>query len=155
QQPSNIASVEPAAGAKRPHHQHTRGAFMFTLFGPRGTRCRCDGVSRRDFLRVGTLGMAGLSLPDLLRARASPVTSGKHTSVVLLWLGGGPSQHETFDPKPDAPEDYRSLVGTIPTALPGIRFGGLLPKVAGLADKLAIVRSFAHRDPSHEGATHW
>jgi hypothetical protein len=126
---------------------------MFTLYGARHRQSCCDGVSRRDFLRIGTLGLAGLSLSDLLRARANG--TAKQTSIILLWLGGGPSQHETFDPKPDTPEEYRSIVGTVLTTLPGIRLGGLFPKMAQLADKLAIVRSFAHRDPSHEGATHW
>jgi hypothetical protein len=127
---------------------------MLTLFGRTG-QAHCDGVSRRDFLRIGTLGFAGLGLADLLRARANAASAARDTSVILLWLGGGPSQHETFDPKPDTPEEYRSLVGTVATTLPGVRLGGLFPNIAKLMDRMALVRSLAHRDPSHEGATHW
>jgi hypothetical protein len=128
---------------------------MLTLFGTCGLPRRCDGVSRRDFLRIGSLGIGGLTLADLLRARAASAGISRQTSVILLWLGGGPSQHETFDPKPDTPEEYRSLVETVPTRMPGVRLGGLLPKIAERFERMAIVRSFAHRDPSHEGATHW
>lgn len=112
----------------------------------------CSGLQRRSFLQVGALGLAGLTLPNLLRAGTMSV-HGK--SVILLWLGGGPTQHETFDPKPDAPEEYRTLVGSLPTRVAGVRLGGLLPKLAERFEHMALVRSFAHRDPSHEGATHW
>jgi hypothetical protein len=118
----------------------------------------CDGASRRDFLKVGTLGLTGLMLPDLLRARAFAAARGKptkNTSVVWLWLGGGPSHIETFDPKMDAPKEFRSTVGAVKTSLPGVQFGGVFPKLAKLADKMAVVRSFAHRNSGHGGGTHW
>jgi hypothetical protein len=118
----------------------------------------CDGTSRRDFLRVGALGLGGLSLPDLLQAREAGVPiarSAKATSVVWVWLAGGPSQIETFDPKPNAPEEFRSATGAVRTKLPGVEFGGTFPRLAAMADKLAIVRSFSHSDSGHGGGTHW
>jgi hypothetical protein len=130
---------------------------MLNLTGPRNG-ATCDGASRRDFLKVGALGLTGLLLPDLLRARAAAAAAGqptRNTSVVWLWLGGGPTQVETFDPKMSAPAEYRSVVGAVPTALPGVAIGGVFPKMAALADKLAFVRSFAHNNSGHGGGTHW
>jgi uncharacterized protein (DUF1501 family) len=121
-------------------------------------RTDCDGTSRRDFLKVGTLGAAGLALPDLLRARASAAAAGKssrNTSVVWLWLGGGPTHVETFDPKMDAPAEYRSVTGSVKTNLPGVEIGGTFENMAKVADKMAFVRSFAHRNSGHGGGTHW
>jgi len=121
-----------------------------------GTRGRtCDGIARREFLRVGTLGLAGLSLTDLLRLRASAAESGgyvKDRSVILLFLGGGPSQHETFDPKPHGPESSTSIAGHLATKLPGVRFATYFPKLAALADKLTVVRSFQTNHAEHNGA---
>jgi hypothetical protein len=131
--------------------------FMFKVLGSRnGTNC--DGWSRRDFLKVGALGVGGLMLPDLLRFRAAAKAEGKptkNTSVVWLWLGGGPTQVETFDPKMSAPVEFRSTVDAVKTCLPGVEFGGVFPKMAERADKLAVVRSFAHRNSGHGGGTHW
>src|SRR5262245_27408892 len=92
-----------------------------------------DGHSRREFLRIGTLGLGGLGLPTLLGARAraagtKPVTTGK--SVVFLYQFGGPTDFETFDPKPDLPDTMRTVGGVIPTALPGVHFGASLPQLA-------------------------
>jgi hypothetical protein len=130
---------------------------MFNLWGSRlGTNC--DGTSRRDFLKVGALGMGSLLLPNLLKARAALAAAGKptkNTSVIWLWLGGGPTQVETFDPKMSAPVEYRSTVGAVKTNLPGIEIGGLFPKIAQLADRMAFVRSFAHTNSGHGGGTHW
>ncbi len=130
---------------------------MFNYFGSR-TGTKCDGSSRRDFLKVGALGLGGLMLPDLLRARAAAAADGKptrKTSVVWLWLGGGPTQIETFDPKMSAPVEFRSTVGAVKTSLPGVEFGGVFPEMAKVADKLAVVRSFAHNNSGHGGGTHW
>ena len=128
---------------------------MLTMFASRsGTRC--DGTSRRDFLRVGTLG--ALSLPGLLRAReidGPRHSASRKTSVVWLWLAGGPSQIETFDPKPNAPSEIRSTTGAIKTKLPGIEIGGTFERIAARADKFAFVRSFAHGNSGHGGGTHW
>ena len=85
---------------------------MLNLWGSR-KRTDCDGATRRDFLKVGVLGATGLALPDLLRARAAAQASGRptrNTSVVWLWLGGGPTHVETFDPKMSAPAEFRSVV---------------------------------------------
>ncbi|MFO0877636.1 MAG: DUF1501 domain-containing protein [Gemmataceae bacterium] len=132
---------------------------MFTLRTSR-QGSTCDGASRRDFLRVGALGLGlgGLALPDLLRARAADATRGqtsRNTSVVWLWLGGGPTHVETFDPKMTAPAEFRSVVGAVKTNVPGMELGGVFPRLARHADKLAVVRSFAHRNSGHGGGTHW
>src|SRR5579859_1486231 len=98
----------------------------------------CDGISRRELLRVGGLSALGLSLPTLLHARppsgaAGPRggTFGRAKNVIFLWLQGGPPQHETFDPKPDAPAEIRGEFKPIATNVPGIRIGELLPRTAG------------------------
>jgi hypothetical protein len=116
---------------------------MFNLSTPNA------GTSRRDFLRVGTLGLGGLTLSQLLAAQAntgSPIDK----SVIFLFQHGGPSQFETFDPKMSAPEGIRSATGEIATRLPGITFGPHFPRLANLADKLAIVRSYVPGDASHD-----
>jgi uncharacterized protein (DUF1501 family) len=121
---------------------------MLTLSDRRPDRT-CAGRSRRDFLRVGALGLGGLALPDLLRARAAAPGSGRDKAVVLLFLQGGPPQHETFDPKMTAPAEYRSATGEVATALPGVTFGGTFPQLARRADRLAVVRSYQSRNGGH------
>lgn len=130
---------------------------MFNFFGKLSGR-NCDGTSRRNFLKVGTLGLGALTLPDLLRARAAANEAGKpgrNTSVVWLWLGGGPTQVETFDPKMTAPVEYRSTVGEVATTLPGVTLGGLFPEVAQQAQHMSFIRSFAHTNSGHGGGTHY
>jgi Protein of unknown function (DUF1501) len=88
------------------------------------SRCRCDGLTRRDFLHVGMLSMFGLSVTDLLRfqtARAAGARSPKEVSCILVWLDGGPSHLETFDLKPDAPIEVRGEFKPIPTTVSGIQ----------------------------------
>jgi len=119
---------------------------MFKLFD-NGTGC-----NRREFLRIGTLGLGGLSLSHLLAARAtadskSPLTN---KSVVFLFQHGGPSQYETFDPKMSAPEGIRSTTGEIATSLPGVTFGSTFTKLARLANKMAVVRSYVPGDAGHD-----
>lgn len=111
----------------------------------------CPGpVSRRTFLRVGALGLGGLTLSELLAARAQASTkSPPDTSVILFWMWGGPSQFETWDPKPGAPTEYRGPFNAIRTAVPGMDFCELFPKQAQIARKLAIVRSLHHTMSSH------
>ena len=107
---------------------------------------------RRDFLKIGGLAMGGMSLPGLLSARASAADAGipvTDKSVVFLFMHGGPSQIETFDPKMTAPSDIRSVTGEIQTKIPGVTFGSTFEKIAGLADKVSIVRSFTTGDSSH------
>lgn len=110
-------------------------------------------ASRRDFLRIGGLSLAGLTLPDLLAAHAaanSTTNVAFDRSVILLFLQGGPSQIETFDPKMSAPAGIRSTTGEVQTSLPGITFGGSFPKLAALADRVSVVRSFRTGDGNHD-----
>src|SRR4051794_36569434 len=112
--------------------------------------------ARRDFLRVGGLG--ALALPTLLRAEAraaNPSKGARAKSVLLVFLGGGLSHHDSFDPKPDAPDDIRGKYGVIDTAVPGLRVADKLPMVAKVMDRLALVRSGAHNNDHHETATNW
>jgi uncharacterized protein (DUF1501 family) len=111
------------------------------------------GPSRREFLTVGALGLGGLSLPGLLAARAS-AAEGKRLvtgrSVIFLFQHGGPSQHETLDPKTEAPEAVRSVVGVTRTSVPGTLFGAGLPNLARHAHRLAVVRSFQTGTGNHD-----
>lgn len=130
---------------------------MLNVFA-HSTARNCDGTARRDFLKVGALGLGTLALPDLLRARAAAKSHNrqvKDTSVVWLWLGGGPSQVETFDPKMSAPVEYRSTVGEVSTTIPGETLGGLFPQIAQNAKHFSFVRSFAHTNSGHGGGTHF
>lgn len=108
--------------------------------------------TRREFLRVGGLTLGGLSLGSLLASRAALGESilAKPKSVIFLFMHGGPSQTETFDPKMEAPVGIASATGEVSTRLPGITFGGTFPKLAALADKVAIVRSFQTGDGNHD-----
>jgi hypothetical protein len=118
----------------------------------------CEGTTRRDFLRVGTLGVGALTLSQMLRVRSQAQAAGnsvKDTSVIWLWLGGGPTHVETFDPKMTAPSEYRSATGEVQTILPGVTLGGNFERLAAVADKMAFVRAFAHTNSGHGGGTHW
>jgi hypothetical protein len=112
-------------------------------------------LSRRHFLKAGLLGVGGLTLPDLFRAQALGTAARRNTSVILLWLSGGPGHMETWDPKPNAVAQYRGPFGTIPSRLPGVRLGELLPGQARIADKLAFIRSVSHGTGDHTKANHW
>jgi len=113
-------------------------------------------VSRRDFLRVGALGAAGLTLADWLKMEAhGAVKEAKAKSVIQLWMGGGPPQTDTFDPKPNAGAEYCGpLKKTIETNVPGIVVNAAIPKLAKQADKYAIIRSMTHGHNGHETATY-
>jgi hypothetical protein len=128
--------------------------MLDVVFNTRRTR-DCSGATRRDFLRAGSLGLAGLSLPGVLRAEAGAKSAARAKSVVLVYLGGGLSHHDTFDPKPEAPDDVRGKYATIPTAVPGLRVGEKLPLTAKVMDRLALVRSGAHTNDHHETASNW
>lgn len=111
--------------------------------------------SRRSFLQAGSLALGGLTLPGLLAQQAMAWAAAgrpavRDRSVIFLFLHGGPSQFETFDPKMSAPEGIRSTTGEIKTALPGVTFGSTFPKLAALADQLSIVRSFTTGDANHD-----
>src|SRR5438128_248982 len=112
----------------------------------------CQGYSRRDFLRIGTLGAGAFSLPNLLQTQAHAGTSAgvlRDKSVVLLFLQGGPPHIEFFDPKMSAPTEINSITGEVATRLPGITFGATFPRLAALADRLAIVRSYGSGNGGH------
>jgi hypothetical protein len=117
---------------------------------------RCDGVSRRDFLRVGALSGLGLTLPALLQGEARAAGRGARAkSVMLIYLGGGMSHHDTFDPKPDAPVEVRGQYKAIPTCLPGVQISEKLPLMAQMMNKISLVRSGSHNNDHHETATNW
>src|SRR5215472_4843360 len=103
----------------------------------------CDGLSRRNFLQIGALG-AGLTLADLLRARAEQTASGKPTrnkSAILIYLPGGPSHMDMYDLKPDAPKEFRGEFNPIATNVPGVQISEYFPLQAKMFDKLAVIRS--------------
>jgi hypothetical protein len=123
---------------------------------PHGRPTRnCQGITRRTALKAGFLGLSGLTLPDLLRLRAQGAAARTDTACILLWLDGGPSQLESYDPKPEAPAEYRGPFGTIQTKLPGVRVSEVLPHHARHADKIALVRSLHHDNGDHFAAAHW
>jgi hypothetical protein len=129
---------------------------MFTIQTGR-TGAYCDGVSRRSFLKLGVAGMASVGLADVLRARAESAALGqpaKNTSVVLIWLDGGPSHLDLYDLKPEAPAEIRGLWKPIRTNVPGIEISELFPKQAQIADRLAIVRSLSHGTGDHFAGGH-
>lgn len=115
----------------------------------RQTARTCQTLSRRAFLQVGASSVLGLSLADLIKQRATANPEGRVKSVVLLWLWGGPSQLDTWDPKPNAPLEYRGPFGTIPTRIPGVRFCELFPKIAALTDKISVIRSLNTTSSDH------
>ena len=122
---------------------------------------RTSQASRRGFLHAGVLGTAGLSLASLLRGEAAAATTAaksppakaaggkKLNNVIILWMRGGPSHIDMWDPKPDAPEEFRGEFGTISSKVPGIQLTDMLPKTAAIMDKWSIVRSLHHGDAGH------
>ncbi len=127
-----------------------------------GLRHNCAGLPRRDFLQLGLGGLLGLGFADVLRLQAaSPAIPGatgtpaRAVNCILVWLDGGPSHYETFDPKPDAPSGIRGDFKDIPTVVPGIRFSEAVPELAKVADKLTVLRSICHKDPNHGGGNHY
>ena len=114
----------------------------------------CDGMTRRDAVKVGVLGTTGLTLAGMLRAEAfasanGKVLPGKATSAIFINLTGGPSHMDTFDLKPNAPKEYRGEFNPIKTNVPGIEFSEHLPKLAQCADKFAILRGVSHTLAAH------
>jgi hypothetical protein len=132
---------------------------MLHLLGP-GARL-CDGSTRRQFLTVGGLGLTGLTVPSLLHGRAvaaarpeSTRVPGKAKSCIMLYMWGGPSQLETFDLKPDAPDGIRGEFKPIATSVPGTRICEHLPQMARRADRYAIVRSVTHPGTNHSSSAY-
>lgn len=129
---------------------------MLDVFG--GRFGACDGVSRRSFLKVGALGLAGLALPDALRGRARAAARGeavKETAVIQVFLFGGPTHLETYDPKPDAPKEIRGEFKTIGTNVGGVQVCEHFPRQARAMDKMALVRSLHHETADHGSGAHW
>src|SRR6516162_10955198 len=135
------------AAALAPKNREMREPFMLHLDGP-GARL-CDGLTRREWLRVGGLGFAGLSLSDLLQTRTAASPGARAKSCIQLFMWGGPSQHETFDLKPNAPAGIRGEFRPIATNVPGIRICEHLPQLARQADKFCLIRSMTHPHPRH------
>jgi hypothetical protein len=116
----------------------------------------CTGLSRRRFLHLGALSALGLTLPDFLRLQhaAGATPSKKAVNCILLWMQGGPSHVDTFDPKPEAPVEIRGEFGTVPTTLPGVHLTEHLPLLAKQADKFSIIRGHDPKNGSHGTADH-
>ena len=121
---------------------------------------RCDGLTRRDLLQIG--GVGALALPGFLRSQARADDSGTNKplaatakSVILVYLGGGLSHHDSFDPKPNSPAEVRGKYSAIATKTPGIQFSDKMPRMAAISDKFSLVRSGTHGNDHHETATNW
>src|SRR5881275_1817124 len=119
---------------------------MLTVSGRR--HAYCDGVNRREFLRLGTLGLGGLTLADLLRAEANG-TARRPRSLIYIVLNGGPSHIDMYDLKPDAPAEFRGPFNPIATSLTGVRICELMPRQARIMDKLALLRGIRSVENDH------
>src|SRR5947209_4552009 len=116
----------------------------------------CDGISRRQLLQAAGAGLFGMTLPQLLRAEsAAAPEKARARSVVFLFLFGGPSQLETFDLKPHAPDKIRGPFRPIASRTPGLLLSEHLPRLAGVSDKFCVVRSMTHSYNDHSGAAHY
>src|SRR5689334_13315858 len=119
----------------------------------------CDGVTRREILRAGGLGAFGLGLPSLLAGRracaAAPARKPAAKSCIVLFLMGGPPQHSTWDPKPDAPPEVRGEFKPIATNVPGLQICELMPRTAKVADKLCVLRAMASNDNAHSSSGYY
>ena len=120
----------------------------------------CAGIGRRDFIQLGVGGILGLGMGDLMNlradaARAAGKPNPENINCILVWLDGGPTHFETFDPKPDAPSDVRGEFKPIPTNVAGVHFCETVPRLARSLDKIAILRSICHKDPNHGGGNHY
>jgi hypothetical protein len=122
----------------------------------------CDGLTRREILRVGGLGLLGLSLPELLRNqqavaanRSSALPRGRAKSCIVLFLMGGPPQHSTWDPKPEAPAQIRGDFGPIATRVPGLHIGALMPRTARLMDTICVLRAVSSNDNAHSSSGYY
>ncbi|MCA8990494.1 MAG: DUF1501 domain-containing protein [Planctomycetaceae bacterium] len=135
---------------------------MFKVSG--GATRDCEGLVRRSFVQAGVLGLAGLALPEFLQLKAQAAPNTLHprppvtrndTSVILIWMSGGPGHHETWDPKPDAVSQYRGPFGATATSVPGMQFSELCPEQAKIAEHLAVLRGVRHGSGDHTKGNHW
>ncbi|MBM3834800.1 MAG: DUF1501 domain-containing protein [Verrucomicrobia bacterium] len=120
---------------------------MLTIYGPKSRFC--DGVSRRNFLKIGALGLGGLALPQLLEAEAQAGLGRSHKAVIMIYLPGGPPHQDMFDLKMDAPSEIRGEFKPIRTCVPGIQICEHLPRMAAMMDKLAVIRSISDAVDDH------
>ncbi len=121
----------------------------------RGMFANCEGVSRRSFLQIGALGGLGLSLPQALASQKQAGGSDQLNNCILIWTRGGTSHHDTFDPKPEAPVSVKGEFGTIDTALPGVQFTEIVPRMAQAINRYGLLRSWNPRNGSHGSADQW
>ncbi len=136
---------------------------MFRVTGD--AQADCEGLTRRSFVEAGLLGLGGLTLADFFKLRSqaasrSPLSHvsmnpAADTSVILVWMSGGPGHHETWDPKPQAVSQFRGPFGAISTNVPGIQFSEMLPEQAKIADQLAVLRGVNHGTGDHTKGNHW
>jgi hypothetical protein len=120
---------------------------MLTIYGKRSRFC--DGVSRRNFIKIGALGLGGLALPQILQAEAGAGIRKSHKAIIMIYLPGGPPHQDIFDIKVDAPQEIRGEFKPISTKVPGIQICEHLPRLAGMTDRLAIVRSLVGAEDNH------
>lgn len=123
---------------------------MLKIFAPRSHSSFCDGINRRNFLKIGGLGAAGLSLPQLLAAEAQAGIGSSHKSVILIYLVGGPPHQDMFDLKPDAPSEIAGPMRPTKTNVPGIEICDLFPHMAKRMDKFAVIRSLVGAQAGHD-----
>ncbi len=125
---------------------------MLTFHGGRGRHRfrRCDGVSRRSFLKAGALGIGGLTFADLLRAEHANKVGSSQKAIINIHLDGGPPQMDMIDPKPRAPKEIRGDIGSIPTRLPGVHVTELMPKLASILDQCILLRSLVGAASKHD-----
>src|SRR6187455_2428497 len=120
---------------------------MLTIYGRKSRFC--DGISRRNFLKIGALGLGGLTLPELLQAEANSGIRRSHKAVIMIYLPGGPPHQDMFDLKTDAPSEIRGEFKPIKTNVSGIQICEHLPRLAKMADKLVFVRSLVNSQGDH------
>src|SRR5438445_317062 len=121
---------------------------MLTIYGSESRFC--DGVSRRNFLKIGALALGGLTLPELLRAEAQSGIGKSHKAVIMIFLPGGPSHQDMFDLKQDAPSEIRGEFKPIATNVSGIQICEHMPRIAGIMDKLTVIRSIVGAKDNHD-----
>src|SRR5258708_1558178 len=137
-----------------------KGDVVLTIHDQNGTTL-CDGLPRREWLGIGSRGLAGLSLPGLLQARQATTAAGqdqafgKAKSCIVLFFLGGPPQHETWDPKPNAPAEIRGDLKPIASSVPGIQVGELMPKTARLLEKICVLRGVTTNDNAHSSSGYY
>src|SRR5204862_3788297 len=121
---------------------------MLTIYGSK-QRC-CDGISRRNFLKIGALGLGGLTLPQLLQAEAQSGIRRSHKAVIMIFLPGGPSHQDIFDLKMDAPSEVRGEFKPIATNVSGLQITEHLPRLAKMMDRCTLIRSMSDCDSGHD-----